>query len=387
LIAAGTAPFLLLGLFAGVLVDRVPRRPLLIATDAGRSLLLLLVPALALADALRIDALYLIAFASGTLTLLFEVAYGSYLPSLIPRQDLVEGNSRLAVSMSAAEITGPGLAGWLVQLFTAPLAVALDALSFAASGLLIWRIRTPELTARLHEAGPGGSWTAGVASVWRDVAAGIQLVFGHRLLRPLALWSGAWNLAWNMLLAVFILYTTRELGLAPGDIGLVVAGAGLGALVGAVCNTRATNALGLGAVFGGAPLVAALGALGLPLVRGSGWGVVLILAAGQFLFGLGETMYRINMLSLRQTVTPDRLLGRMDATMRLFFRGAAPLGALLGGAAGELLGLRWAVAIAVGGLFLTVGGIFASPLRDLREHPGSPTGSGPVTSATEGITA
>ena len=363
LLAVETAPYLLVGLFAGVWVDRRRRRPMLIATNLGRAALLMSVPIAWLLRALSIEVLYAVAFLVGTLTVFFEIAYWSFLPTLVGREQLIEGNGKLHAGQAMAEIAGPGLGGSLVQWLSAPLAVVVDSLSFLAGALFIWRIRTVEPEPGHHAAGIERQ------SVWADIGEGLQVVFRNPLLRVLVACPSMWNFSWNVLFAVFVLFVTRDLGLSPGFLGVLFAGSGLGSLAGAAVAGRLAQRIGLGPAIVAPPLLSALGALSFALVRGPATLVVPALFVGQLCYGFGVMIFSVNTVSLRQAITPDRLLGRVNATMRFVFQSALPLGAIVGGILGTTLGLRPTLAAGAGGMLLVVVALLLSPVRALREQP------------------
>lgn len=366
LAAIGNLPTLLFGLAAGVWADRLRRRPLLIAADLGRATLLLGIPAGALLGRLSVEYLYGVAFLVGALSLVSSVAADAFLPSLVGRERLVEAGGKFSLSRSAAEVAGPGLAGGLVQLATAPLAIIVDAVSFLVSALFVGAIRAPEAPPPAPRAG---------RRFWPEVRAGLRVVLGSPLLRPLV-GSTGWVTFWSSALeAVALLYLVRELGLAPALVGVIVAVSNVGLLVGALGASRIAGRLGVGAA-----LVAALVALGLadlvtPLV---GWtrlagaaplAAAAVLIAAQFVFGLAVVVYTTTTASLRLSGTPDALRGRMAATTRVLTGGLAPLGSLLGGVLGERLGLRDTLFLAAGGELLAAVWLLASPLRTLRDMP------------------
>jgi MFS family permease len=358
--AAGALPALLWGLFAGALADRRRRRPILIAADVGRAVLLALVPIAALTHLLRIEVLYVTAFLLSTLGLFFGVAYGPFLLSLVGREQLVEGNSKLQVSRSVAEICGPGLAGWLVELVTAPISMAADALSFLVSGLCLGLIRAPEPAPNSVEQRQG---------IWREIGEGLRLVGGDHLLRAIASCMAVLSLFNAALEAVCLLYVTRELGIEPGLLGLIFASGSVGFLVGAILPGHVTRRFGLGPATIGGILLAALSDLLTPLAGGPVFVVVGILVVGQFLFGLGLTVFNVGQVSLRQAVTPDHLQGRMNGTMQVLALSIVPLGGLLGGALGETIGLRATLVAAALGEMTAAACLLLSPLRSLRERP------------------
>jgi len=364
LTAAGTVPSLLLGLFVGAWVDRYRRRPILIAADLGRAALLAAIPLAALLGVLHIEVLYLVALLVGTLGLFFDVAYHSFLPSLVGSGQLVEGNSKLEMSESVAEIFGSGAAGGLVQLLTAPLAIALDAVSFLISALFLAWIRTPEPASRPPEE---------QQNIWQEIGEGLRLVAGNRLLRAIAGCMGTVSLFNSVLEAVAILYLVREVGLEPGVLGLIFASGSVGFLFGTFVTAWVTCRFGLGPGIAGGLLLVGLSDLLIPLVNRSmaAVAIALVLIAAQFFFGLGLVIFRIGQVSLRQAVTPDPLQGRMNATISFITWGIVPLGGLLGGGLGQALGLRPTLLLAALGELLAILWLLLSPIRSLREQPAS----------------
>jgi MFS family permease len=353
-------PALVVGLFAGVLVDRWRRRWVLIVADLGRALLLGLVPVAWAFDLLRIELLFAVTLLTGTLSVFYVVAYRSYLPALVLREQLVEGNSKLEISRSAAEIGGPGLAGVLVQVIGAPLAVIADAFSFLASAALIGSIRSAE---RNNEPVDRRAGLLG------EAVEGLRLVLGDQLLRSIAGATATATIFSSMLEAVFILYLTRTLDLRPVTIGVVFAAGSVGFLAGALLPERLTRRFGLGPVLAGSLALLGLGDLLIPLAAGPRMLVIGLLILAQFILGIGLTVFSVNQVSLRQAVTPERLQGRMNATMLVLISGATPLAALFGGVVGELLGLRTTLMLAAIGELTAVGWIAFSSVGHLRTHP------------------
>lgn len=360
LAAAGLLPFPIIGLFVGVWVDRLPRQPMLLVADLGRAVLLLIIPTAAILGLLCMEVLYSVAFLVGTLTVFFDVAYGAFLPSLVQCEHLVEGNSKLEVSRSSAQIAGPGLAGVLVQILTAPVAILMNSLSFFASALFLRRIRSTESAIP-----PRG----GKRHIWREIYEGLTVVVRHPLHRTLAGIGGTWNLFGNMLFAVLVLYVIRELGLGAGLLGLIFMGSGTGALLGSLLVGRFTSRVGIGPAAAGAIVLGASAFLLIPVAAGPTGMVVSLLFVALFAGNLGLMIFNINAQSLRQAITPDRLLGRVTATIRVITWGTAPLGALVGGIFGDVIGLWPTLLIAVAGRQLVVLWVLASPLRSLRETP------------------
>jgi Na+/melibiose symporter-like transporter len=293
----------------------------------------------------------------GALSLFFGTAYQAFLPALIGRAQLVEGNSKLELSRSAAEIVGPGLAGGLVQLVTAPLAILVDAFSFLLSGALLGAIRTPE---------PLPPAPAESQNIWREIGEGLRLVARNPLLRAMAGCNGTLNLFNATLEAVAILYLSQQLHLSPGWIGFIFAAGGLGFLVGALLPDLVTRRFGLGKVMMGGLLLTGGSDLLTPLAGGSFVVVTLLLITGQFFFGIGLTLFNVAQVSLRQAVTPDSLQGRMNATIGFIAWALVPVGALLGGWLGETIGLRPTLFLSAGGEMLAVLWLLLSPVRAAR---------------------
>jgi MFS family permease len=355
------APFLLLSLFAGVWVDRLRRRPVLIVADVGRAILLASIPAAAVLGVLHIEQLYVVGLLTGVLTVFFDVAYQSYLPALVSREHLIEGNSKLEVSRSVAQIAGPGVAGALVQLITAPLAVLADAASFVASVIFLLLIRAPEPAPERHAT--GGS------SIWAELREGLAVVLGNPLLRSIAGCTATSNLFGNAMMAVYVLYATRQLGIEPALLGIIFAAGGPGALLGSLLAGRAADHFGFGSTIIGSISIGALANLLVPLASGPSAVVAGMLMLAAFIAGLCNPIYNINQVSLRQAITPDRLQGRMNASVRFIVWGTIPIGAVLGGALGQAIGL-WPtlLSMALGSLLAPLWVVF-SPVRQLRSQP------------------
>jgi MFS family permease len=370
-------PFILISLPAGVWVDRLPRRPILILGDVGRAIALASIPAAYLLGVLSIYQLYVVGFIVGVCTVFFDVAYMSYLPALVDRDRLVEGNSKLEMSRSGAQIAGPGLAGAAISLVGAPLAIILDAISFLGSAAFVVGIRTRE---------PAPTPAAGDAparpSMRGEIAAGLRYVLGHRYLRSIAACTGISNFFGNVVQSILLVYVVREIGLTPEVIGLVFALGNIGFLAGAVLADRISARLGVGPTIIGSALIFGPGAL-LVAVAPKELAVPFLVAFG-LMIGFGGVVYNVTQVSFRQAITPERMQGRMNATMRFVVWGTIPIGALLGGALATTLGLRETIWIgAIGSLFAFVPLLF-SPLRSLREmpRPGG-TDSGPEADGEE----
>lgn len=345
---------LVIGLLAGVWVDRVRRRPLLIATDLGRAVVLSTIPLAALLGVLGIGQLYLVAALAGMLTVIFNVASAAFLPSLIPQGSLVEGNSKLAMSDSLAEIGGPAVAGPLVQLISAPLAILFDALSFLFSACSLGLIGKPEPPPAAQEQSQ---------SIWSDLVAGLRMVLKNPLLRTLAGSAGIFSLFGNFIGALYALYVIRQLGAPPIFLGLLIAAGGVSALAGAFLAERVVQRFGLGrTVAVGLFMYGATGLL-IPLAGGSVALALSLLFLSQLIGDASVSIYLIAEMSLRQSLVPANLLGRTNASIQFLSQGIAPVGALLAGTLGGLIGLRLTILIGVLGVMLAGAWLLLSAVR------------------------
>ena len=377
LAAAGHVPFLLFSLPAGAMIDRLPRKPVLIATDIASSFLLLSVPLALPFGGPTFLHLCAIAFGLGTMTVVSEVAHYAYVPSLMGRERLTESNSKLQVSHSVAAATGPGVAGALVQLFSAPVAVLADAASFVISAALLRSIRRPEPPTRSLE---------GDLPMRRSIAEGLRILLGHPVLRAIVVASVPISFFMSGFGAIYVLYATRDLGLGPGTIGLIFAGGGVGAVSGALLAGRAAVRFGVGPAIIGGWILAAAGALVVPLAAGPTALVIAILTMAKAFEGVTYTVANVHQWSLRQVITPDHLAGRVTGGHRFTVYGAGAAGALVGGALGAALDLRSALLICAFGALISPLVAAFSPLRRLREPPTSDhlvstsmAGAGPPT--------
>jgi len=358
LAAAAAAPTALFSLPVGVWVDRLPRRPVLIAADLGRAVALATVPLAFVVGVLGLAQLYLVAFITGTLSVFFIVAYQAYLPGLVGRERLVDANGKLNASGSLAQLAGPGVAGVLVQVFTAPMPVVVDALSFLASltGLSLIRRPEPALAPRPR-------------NMRAEVREGMAGLLGQPILRTLVLSASVIILALSAQTAIFLLYLSRDLGFPPSVIGLLLALASVGALVGALFASTVAARIGIGPSF----IVGALLVIGTFIARGLAGGssdtILVALGVSQLLGYFAASLFNVNGPSLRQALTPPQLLGRVNASYRFLVWGTGPFGALIGGTLGELLGLRAALLVTGIASLAAVPILFASPLPRTREIP------------------
>jgi MFS family permease len=351
-------PWLLFSLPVGAWVDRVLRRPILVAADVGRALVLVSVPIAYVADVLTIWQLYAVGFATGVLTVFFDVAYQSYLPSLVERSQLEEGNSKLEISRSGAAFAGPGFAGALVDLVTAPVAILADAVSFVASAGFLARIKREEaLEARgLQE-----------RRLFAEIVEGLRFVVGNPFLRPSMVYVAIFNFFSQVLSAVFLVYAVRELDLSPTAIGIIFGVGDVGFLAGAVLAPRVSARLGVGPTLIASAFVGGVSMFLVPLAPQSN--PIPFLIAQGVIIGFAVVLYNVAAISFFQAITPDRLLGRMNASRRFVVWGVIPLGSLAGGAIASTLGLREALFVGAAGSAVAFIPLLLSPLRTLKRAP------------------
>ncbi len=381
LAAVEMVPFLLFTLPAGAWLDRVRRRPVLIGADIVRGFVLLSIPAAYLSNTLSLPQLFVVAFATGTATAFFDVADQSYLPAIVEREDLVEGNARLQVSNSIAQIGGPTLGGNLIAAFAAPVAILVDALSFFVSGAFMSAVRR-------REAKPSRRTDAAGRPVpmHSEIGEGLRYVLGNPLLRPIAACTGTSNLFAAALFGVFPVLIWNELRLPPAFYGTVMGIASVGFLVGAALSDRATRIIGLG------PTIVASAAVGAPafllmVLTPSDLAIAAItLGVGWFLAGLSQVVYNVAQLSLRQAITPPELQSRMNATMRFVVWGTIPIGFVMGGILATIMPVRVALILAALACATSFLPVLFSPLRHLVDlpactAPGSPGTAGSADAA------
>ncbi len=360
--AAGTLAFLVVGLPAGVIVDRSRRLPLMIGLNVVGLGVLALVPIVALGGGLRIELLYAVEFLFGCVGVMWQVASQAFLPNLVGRARLVDANSRMQLSYSAGQVAGPGVGGVLIQMVSAPFAIVVTLISEAIGTvlLLMIRVREPALRPRAGR------------SLVGDVREGLEIVISDPHIRSIMLCGTTHNVFSNgMLIALYVLFATRELHVTPAELGLVFAVAGPGSILGSLLASRVPRMVGLGPAIGAMQVLTGVARLAMPLAA---LGAVAIppfvtLALGEFLLAVVRTIFNVNQLSLRQSITPDHQQGRMNASIRFVMWAVVPFGALLGGWLGDRIGLMPTIWIGVAGTTLASLWIFLTSVRSLREAP------------------
>jgi MFS family permease len=345
----------------GVLVDRLAKRPLMMAANLLRGVLIGLVPVLAALDMLTMGGLYAITLGIAFGTVLFEVCWQSYVPVLVPKEDLVAANGRVTASWSAAESAGPGLGGLLVQALTAPFALVANAFSYLVSVWTLWRIRVPE-----PRPAPSGR------KVGREMRDGFAFVVRQPLLRAIVMSGAVYNFFYVFLEALFVIYAVEVLGFGAGLIGLVLSIGAIGGVLGAALAARLVRRFPFGRVYIVADLVGVCGPLLIPLVTGPTVLAVIGVTTGFLVMRAGSAVANTASISLRQAVTPSDMLGRMNAGMRTLMWSPQTLGALAGGYLGTVVGIRAGLFVAGVGCLLSALPLLLSRIPALRELPSVP---------------
>ncbi|MCC9144274.1 MULTISPECIES: MFS transporter [unclassified Arthrobacter] len=356
--AMSTVAFLLIGLPAGVWVDRLRYRRILIVSDLIRAVVLLTIPTAWWLGVLTVWQLYAVALVMGVFSVFFDVAYQSYLPRLIGRERLVEGNAKLETVHSVAQLGGPVAAGQLIAWLTAPVALAFDAVAMGLSALFVGCMR-------YQQPKPDAGARSPLAA---DIAEGLRFVLGNPLLRAIAGSTALFNLAFAAYMAMLVFFLPRDVGLGAQQIGIVFSLLGVGGLAGALATRRLTLWLGEGPAIWLSTATTAPFALLMPAAADGGWSVWLG-ASGLAVAGFGIVVYNVTQVSFRQRLTPDHLLGRMNATMRFLIWGTQPIGAVIGGFLGQLYGAEAALWIAGTVACMAFLPVVLSPLRRMRRLP------------------
>ncbi len=343
LAAANGLSVLLFGLFAGAFADRVRRRPILIGVDLGRALVLATIPLGAMYGRLTMGHLYAVAAVIGALTVLFDSAYPAYIPSIVDEPDLLEANAKLALSQSVSEVAGPGVAGVLVRVAGAPVAVLLDAVSFVWSAMWLGAIRKREPEPAARDAD---------SHVFEEIREGLQTAWHHPILRALALKNATGAFFLGFIGGLYFLFAVRELKLDPGVIGAIISFGGVFSVAGSAGAQRLAGKFGLGRSMIVAALGSGIGCLLIGLARGPVVVCAGFLCASQ-MFDIAWPVYGIGQTTLIQSVTPPEFMGRVNSAINLLFRGIVPLGSVVAGYLAEITGLRGAMLAGGAGYLLS----------------------------------
>lgn len=377
LVALETLPFLLFGLFVGVLLDRRARRSVMIVADVVRAAALAWIPVGHALGVLNIGQLFVVVFVLGVMTVFFDLAYQSYVPGLVGRDRLPEANGKLELSGSMAQVAGPGAAGLLVSALGAPVAIAVDAVSYVLSFFTTAGLPADEAP----KPQPGAS----ALSVRAAIREGFAVIWRQPLLRWFTTAAVIINLFSGALMSVFFLYLIRVLGMGSTQVGLIVAVGSVGALTGALLVGRLTGRFGVGPTLILTMALPGLGYLVLAAVHGHSPAVIAVVAAASFAVQFSVPVFNVTVISFRQVTTPDELLGRVNATARTCALGAYSLGSLLGGALASGAGLRTTVLLGASGTFLAALALLCSPVRAVRRLDAPPADTASTPAPVSGV--
>jgi MFS family permease len=358
LAALGGIAALAAGPMAGVLADGYRRRPTLIWADLGRAAVLSLIPLAALSHKMQMWQLYCVAALAGALTIVFDSAYQAYLPALVRPEQLLEGNRKLALSNSTAEVLGPGMTGFLVKVMTGPIAILLDAVSFVVSAVSILAIRRQEPVVEHTHHEPG----------WHEITAGFRAIAAHPLLRPLGLRTLTTAFFAGFLATLYMLFGIEYLGLGPAVLGVLITLGGVGNFFGAWMSERIVERFPLGRVMIGSHVVVGFMWLLIPLAHRPWYVAAAFLGTAQLFGDMAYPLYDIHEVTLRQSVTPPAVLGRVNACMQMLFRGIVPVGSVAGGLLAQRFGVRFTLTLAALGILASSLWLVFSPVRALRGH-------------------
>ncbi|MGW1374649.1 MFS transporter [Streptomyces sp. NPDC002446] len=361
---AQLVPFLALALLFGVWVDRVRKRPVMLGANLVRMVLIGLVPLLYSLDLLTLPLLYALALGVGVAAVLFDVSWMSYVPVLVKdRRNLLEANTKLNATLSSADVAGPGIAGTLVSAFSAPFAMAANAFSYVLSVISLLIIRAPEPAPPVPET---------KRRLRTELAEGLRWVFGNRMLRAIGLVGCSCNFFLTMVQSLFLLYAVRDKELSAATVGFVMGAAAVGGLLGALVSGMVVRRMTVGTAYRVSVSIIFLGPLLIPAAGGPRWLLVGMFVASFFLEYFGSSISNVIIVSLRQTVTPQHLMGRMTAAMRMLLYGGGALGGPVGGLLAAAAGLHGALWIAGALSAAMLVPIILSPVGKLRSMPQSP---------------
>ncbi|MBS2539471.1 MFS transporter [Catenulispora sp. NF23] len=359
-------PYLGLAMVFGVWVDRGRRKPVMMLANGARMVLIASIPVLSATHRLTLGLLLGIACAVGVFSVLFDVSWMAFVPTLVKEPEhYVEANQKLGVTSSSADVAGPGVAGAVISALSAPTALALDGVSYLISLLTLLWIRTPEPR-------PAAPAQQAERHLTAELRQGLRFVFGDRILRPLALIAPFCNFSMVGVWTMFLLYATRGAGLSPAQVGIVFAASSVGGLIGAALSRRLIARFRLGALYAVSMIAVFVAPLLIPLASGPRPVLLTAFIASFFLAYLGLGVANVVVISLRQASTPQPLMGRMNAAFRTVLFGGGALGGLAGGLIAGAMGPRAGLAAVAAGSALMVLPVLLSPVTRLPAMPAMP---------------
>jgi MFS family permease len=364
LAAAGQAPRLVIGFFAGAWVDRLRRRPIMIAADIGRALTYALIPIAAMMDVLSFEILLGVALLAGAQSVFFDAAWSATIPHLVERRDLADANGKLMASASLAQVTGPALAGTLITILSGPMVIGITSGTFAGSGWFLTRIRKREdRPARAADDQP---------NLWHEVREGFHELWRSRVVRPLTTSATVLNFGGFMFLSVYILFMTQDLGLSERGIGFVFASGGVGALIGSAMAAPLAQRFGVGKTVLWGAVGFGLANFLVPAAILMPDHALLLVVGSEFTAWMALQVFNVNRFSLRQALTPDHLLGRVSSSTMTIIGGSQLVGSLAGGAIGQVFSVHIALYVSVAVMFLAAWWVLDSPVPGIASMPAGP---------------
>ena len=357
--AAQTAAFLVVGLPAGAWIDRLLKRRVMIVADLARAVMLGLLPLLWMLGALEMWHLYVVGAVIGVATVFFDVSYQSYIPVLLTGSQVGPANSRLEATAQVAHIGGPGLAGGLLTIISAPMLLLVDAISYLVSAFAIWRVRDTETLSDPAEREP----------LSREIWEGLRFVFGHPILRRIVGTTGTSNFFHTLATTLEAILILRVLGLSPATLGIIFAVGSAGGLLGAIATPWITKRIGEGTAVSLSAVAMGLAVAAMPLAGMFPLAAIPLLIGGMFLMSFLVLVYNITQLTMRQRLTPPRLLGRMNASIRFVVWGVMPIAALISGVLGTTIGVIPTMWIGTIGTVLGAGFVLLSPITRMKTLP------------------
>lgn len=357
--AAQTAAFLIVGLPAGAWIDRMLKRKVMIGADLVRAVALALIPVLWFAQLLEIWHLLVVGAVVGVATVFFDVAYQSYVPILLPGSQVGSANSKLETTGQIARIGGPGIAGALLTIVSAPVLIIADAVSYATSAVFIWRIRDDERP----------SDPAARESLAKEIGEGLRFVFGHPLIRRIVGTTAGANFFSTLTMTLEAIFILRMLDLGPASLGIILSFGAAGGLLGAVATPWVTKRIGEGTALSVSAVAFAVAVFAFPMAALLPGFALPILIAGAFLESFFVLLYNITQVTMRQRLCPPRLLGRMNASIRFVVWGVMPIASILSGVLGTTIGVVPTLWIGFAGTVLTSLFVLLSPLTTMRTLP------------------
>lgn len=354
--ALATLPFFLFSLFVGVWIDRSKKKYILLFCNIMMAMVLLFIPLGGYFNFLDLTIFYIVVFFAGTFSMIFELAYLSYLPLMVSKNNISKSNSRLEISRTILDVSGPAIAGNIIAILTAPIAIIIDIFCYLISSIFLVKIKFKEPTITKEIKPP---------NIFKQIYEGIQVLFKSNILRSISLSTASLNFFRTAFDTIFILYLAKIVHISPTQIGLILGIGSIGGVAGALLATKISNKIGIGKSIIISTLIIWIGGMTVPFSSSVSFSFIIIII-GLMLLNFGNTMYFITQVSLRQSITPPQLLGRINASNRFLTRGAMPLGGIFGGFLGVITSLHTALIIITFGYISATFILYLSSVKNVR---------------------